>query len=547
MRLFKNLSMLRLAAVAALLALALISPAGAQTYIEGIDVSHWQGSINWTSVRNSGVEFAFMKATQGTTYVDPTFAANAQNATNAGVLVGPYHFCNLNTDTSNPLDPVNEANHFLDVIQPYYNSGLYLPPVADVEGFPAFGSTAEARAFTSAWVQSFSDTIYGALGVRPIIYGSLSTANSYYTSSVASQHELWLAWWKSSGTSNPPTPADTPLWGPWQFWQWTDSGSIPGIAGNVDRDLFNGTRAQLESLLIGPGSGGPGGITMISDFNADEGYFGWSPTYSGSNRNINAVTADQVSSEAYEGAGSERIVVDGDNWTLRFLSGIGARPAKPESNLALPATGSIGYWLKTTDPGVTTHIAIDDPTSATGEIEGGSVKNVIADGQWHLYEWNFEDDAQWNSFFEGDGSITNPFVTIDSIVFKGVGDATIYLDAVAHNPDGSLGFPPGDFNGDYAVDADDLTDWQNSYGPGNPGGDADDDGDTDGADFLLWQRNLTSATATAAATPVPEPAALALSALALCLCHWRPASALCHWLCLCHWRPASAKRVHGSA
>ncbi len=128
--------------------------------ITGIDISHWQGTITWSSVKNAGHKFAFMKATQGNTYNDPTFATNLANATTQGIRVGPYHFCDLDTDTANPLDPVNEANHFLSIIKPKYQTGMLLPPVADVEGFPPFNTTAEAQAFTSTWVQSFSNTIY---------------------------------------------------------------------------------------------------------------------------------------------------------------------------------------------------------------------------------------------------------------------------------------------------------------------------------------------------------------------------------------------------
>jgi GH25 family lysozyme M1 (1,4-beta-N-acetylmuramidase) len=230
--------------------------AHAQT-VPGIDVSRWQGSINWTSVKNSGVQFVFMKATEGIDYVDPQFHNNIQGAKAAGLMVGTYHFCRLDSYATDPNDAINEANDYLEAVLPYYRTGSYLPMVADVEAFPSFGSTAEARAFTSAWVQKFSDTIYNAVGVRPIVYQSLSKANSYYTPAVASSHELWLAWWKYS-TANPPLASDTPLWGEWQFWQWSDSWSVPGIAGAVDGDLFNGSAAELGQLTFGKDGAIPG-------------------------------------------------------------------------------------------------------------------------------------------------------------------------------------------------------------------------------------------------------------------------------------------------
>ena len=61
--------------------------------IEGIDVSHWQGNINWNSVKNDGVEFAFTKATEGVDFIDSRYVQNMNNASAAGVYIGPYHFC----------------------------------------------------------------------------------------------------------------------------------------------------------------------------------------------------------------------------------------------------------------------------------------------------------------------------------------------------------------------------------------------------------------------------------------------------------------------
>jgi GH25 family lysozyme M1 (1,4-beta-N-acetylmuramidase) len=268
-----------------------LAPTNAQT-VPGIDVSRWQGAIDWSSVKNSGVEFVFMKATEGVDYVDPMFHANIQGAKAAGLMVGTYHFCRLDSYATDPNDAINEANDYLEAVLPYYQTGTYLPMVADVERFPPFGSNDQARAFTSAWVQKFSDTIYNAIGVRPIVYQSLSKANTYYTPEVASTHELWLAWWKHS-TVDPPVASNTPLWGDWQFWQWTDSWSVPGIGGNVDGDLFNGTSSELSNLQLG--NDGRSG-----DFNRDglvdsADYVVWKknlgsivPLYSGADGNGNA-------------------------------------------------------------------------------------------------------------------------------------------------------------------------------------------------------------------------------------------------------------------
>ena len=508
-----------------------IVPSIALGFVDGIDVSKWQGTINWNSVEGDGIDYAFVKATEGVNYVDNYFHTNMQGATAAGVYVGPYHFTRLESLNGVPftsysggafapgsdpyVDAVSEANDFLDAIMPYYDTGLYLPPVADVESFPDFGNSALEKEFTSNWVQLFSDTINDTLGRRPIIYTGKYSANTRFSSAVASSHELWLAWWRDGTVNDPPVQSDTPLWNLWEHWQYTATGSVNGVSGNVDRDVFNGTLAQLEQTLIGYS---PSEIVNITDFEEDEGYFGWAPTYSGSNQGVgSASTADRVTTEAHQGIGSQQIYVEGDagGWFLRHLSGIGAA-ANPSGNLELDATGYVGFWLKTSDPGISVQIAVDDPDTA----DRGVAQSVIADGEWHLYEWDFDDDSQWEAWVNEEGIITGPTVTIDSIQFSGSGDATFFLDTISHNPLGSLGPIPGDFDGDGDVDADDLTQWEGDFGI-NGDSDADGDGDSDGGDFLAWQRNYDSPATEVLAAAVPEPASAVLLILGFLVVPYR--------------------------
>lgn len=510
------------------IALGLLSMrASAQTTIPGIDVSLFQDAIDWTAVRAAGVQYAIVRSSRGETYNDPLFLANMREASKAGVLLGTYHFCNLDTNygsltTADAIaDAIVEANHYLSVIKPYYDAGQLLPPVADVEGFPDFSSTTQQRNYTSAWTAQFSETIYNSLGVRPMIYGSKSTANTHYTSAVASQHDLWIAWWKTSGTANPPVQSDTPIWDPWVFWQWTDDWRVSGIEGAVDGDLFNGNRAKLETYLSGDGplGGLPGGRLLITDFDGgdQEGYFGQSPTYSGSNNGIAAATAERVTNQAHEGAGSQRLSVTPDEpiWLMRFLPGLGASPSTPAANLKLETTGAVGFWLKTASTGMSVQLAIDDSDGTERSIS----RAVVADDQWHLYEWNFDDGAQWNSWLSGsNGTINAATATIDSILFSGNTTSTFYMDTVAQNLNGSLAPIAGDFNRDWLVDGRDLDAWKAGYGF-TAAGDANSDGVTNGADFLVWQRNLTGANVSPAAGAVPEPASLALLGVAI-LCGW---------------------------
>ena len=241
---------------------------------------------------------------------------------------------------------------------------------------------------------------------------------------------------------------------------------------------------------------------------------------SGSNVGIGpGSTANRVTDESFAGDGSQRIFIDGNpgEWFLRHLSGIESF-ADTNGNLALDPSGFIGFWLKTDDPGISVQIAIDDPHPA---LERGVEQAVVADGTWHLYQWNLEDAGQWEAWIGGDGAIAGGTVTLDSIQFTGSGDATIYLDSVSYNPNGPLLPLVGDFDGNYVVDADDLAIWQAGFGKDNNlaginDGDANGDGEVNAADFFAWQRNLgAGSTPLAASAQVPEPSAVLLTVLGL--------------------------------
>lgn len=305
-----------------------------------------------------------------------------------------------------------------------------------------------------------------------------------------------------------------------QMQQVYDDGRADSLTFFSYGSLLNGSSLSNErrdavvawyDSLVAVDPPGPGGnlapeATLISGFDApgDEGYFASSITAGGQTTIDGSSSADQTDAMHHEGSGSQLLDINATGeWTLRHLSG----GAAPVGNLPLDAAGSIGFWLKTDTPGLTVQIALDDPGSA----DRGELKNVIADGEWRLYEWDLNDDDQWNGWVTGDGVITGPTLTIDSIFLYGSGDAEVYLDTVAHNPNGSLLAPPlpGDFDFDGDVDQDDYTVWQANYGATGDGLAADGNGDgvVDAADFTVWRDAAASA---AASQAVPEPTALGL-------------------------------------
>jgi lysozyme len=230
-------------------------------YQNGIDVSNFQGNINWTSVKNAGYTFAFAKATEGVDFVDIRFTQNMTGAKAAGVLIGPYHFARPDSFNTNPADAANEANDFVDAIQPYYQgTNQTLRPVLDMERLAGVGTTAQEKAFLSQWIRNFATVVNNRLGVTPIIYASSNFAKNYFETNI-NQYPLWLANW-TNNTNNPPSAADAGIWSSigWTFWQYSSTGSVPGISGNVDLDVFNGTPAQLAQFVVPE----PCGLAMLT-------------------------------------------------------------------------------------------------------------------------------------------------------------------------------------------------------------------------------------------------------------------------------------------
>jgi GH25 family lysozyme M1 (1,4-beta-N-acetylmuramidase) len=197
--------------------------------VSGIDVSNWQGTINWGKVASSGVKFAFMKATEGGDYTDPTYATNRLNANANGVVIGAYDFAQPSTTRG---QAEAEADYFVSVAQPRAGD---LAPVLDLET-----TNNLSPANLQTWVKKWMYRVYQRTGLRATIYVSPSFWNNAMggTAWFAQNgfRTLWIANW---GVSSPTVPASN--WGgySWTFWQWTSSGTVPGISGRVDMDRFH--------------------------------------------------------------------------------------------------------------------------------------------------------------------------------------------------------------------------------------------------------------------------------------------------------------------
>lgn len=209
-----------------------LNPVPSVTQLKGVDVSSYQGLIDWVEVKASGITFAFIKATEGLTLVDANFKTNWSNAKEAGVIVGAYHYFHPSDD------PVLQANHFLSTIGQLDNTDL--PPALDFEVLDKASVTAAATAATT-WLQ----LVEGGSLKNPIVYSDLGFFEQLNLPTTFKSYPLWQAEWNSKITS-----VATP-WSYVSFWQNSSSGQVPGIPTIVDTDIFFGSLNQLQKLCSG--------------------------------------------------------------------------------------------------------------------------------------------------------------------------------------------------------------------------------------------------------------------------------------------------------
>jgi len=216
----------------------------------GIDVSQYQGSVNWSSVKNSGgASFAFARCDIGSYYhVDPNFGANMGNGKNAGMHMGAYHVTHSGANT-----PAGECNYFWHNQGGYVSTRLSIMPAADFEVFDGFKGYSNYTQWMNAWSADVKAKGTSAgITLRPIIYASAGSGMCDLNTSIAMGD--WVASYNGGNlyTGNPWQSCCTSCnqWdvggqGNWTYWQVSSTGSISGISGHVDFDAYNDTLALL--------------------------------------------------------------------------------------------------------------------------------------------------------------------------------------------------------------------------------------------------------------------------------------------------------------
>ena len=202
--------------------------------IHGIDISHYQGKIDWEQLKNAmikgcPVRFVIIKSTEGSSRLDENFRENFNQARDFGFIRGVYHFW------SNKSTAREQAYYFLD--QVHLTDGD-LPPVLDIEHKPADKSVEDFQRDVLTWLHIVEDKYH----VKPIIYTYYKFKEQYLSAPVFDDYPYWIAHYYVDKVQYK---------GKWKFWQHTDVGKLPGIKGYVDFNIYNGSYYELKQLCIG--------------------------------------------------------------------------------------------------------------------------------------------------------------------------------------------------------------------------------------------------------------------------------------------------------
>jgi lysozyme len=200
--------------------------------IKGIDVSHWQGNVDWVRTKAAGAVFAFLKMTDGVAYFDDQFIRNYDGAGAVGVLRGAYHWLQ-------PLqNPLQQARQFLDKWSRY---PCELPPVLDCED-RGYDTAAKMRSNALIWLNAVEE----GTGRTPILYTAPSFANTVLAGDVRfERYPLWIANYEVKAPQVPKP------WRDWVFWQYSAKGDGKAYGAgskSVDLNWFNGDEAMLLNL-----------------------------------------------------------------------------------------------------------------------------------------------------------------------------------------------------------------------------------------------------------------------------------------------------------
>jgi len=212
----------------------------------GIDLSSHNGNVDFAKVAACGIKFAWIKITEGTTHINPGYEDKFKGCRDHGITVGAYHFGRPDTYVNDPSDARAEADSFLNALDKVGFRCGDLVPILDLEA----GVKVDDQ-YNVEWALTWLEAIGCSKNIRPAVY----TATWYYYAYMQHANRSSLdnladypLWWACYNTGVEPKRA-VKLWDEWAVWQWTGTGTIPGVPGKCDQNWIS--TANMDLLTVG--------------------------------------------------------------------------------------------------------------------------------------------------------------------------------------------------------------------------------------------------------------------------------------------------------
>lgn len=199
--------------------------------VRGVDVSSYQLDVDWDVLKSEGIRFAFIKATEGSSHVDPNFEVNWKGAHRAGMLVGAYHFLSFDTDGD------TQAENFIDTVKKKRNM---LPPAVDIELYGDYSSDPPSADTVRGILDTVLEELEDRYDMKPILYVNHHVYGMYLADEAYADYPIWI-----SDPDESDTLSDGRIW---TFCQYSFSGLSDGVGEGkkVDLDKFRGNLWQLR-------------------------------------------------------------------------------------------------------------------------------------------------------------------------------------------------------------------------------------------------------------------------------------------------------------
>lgn len=200
--------------------------------VRGVDVSAYQGEIDWAVLSNEGIQFAFIKATEGSSFVDKRFPYNWEQVHTTNLRAGAYHFFSFDSTGE------AQAEHYIGTVP---KTEHMLPPVVDLELYGSYRNAPPAKAETVARLDALLTALHDHYGVRPILYATHETY-ALYLKDAGDPYDIWIR-----NVIFYPYLSDRR---DWTFWQYSNRGRLSGYKGVerfIDLNVFHGTAEEFAA------------------------------------------------------------------------------------------------------------------------------------------------------------------------------------------------------------------------------------------------------------------------------------------------------------